>query len=218
MAKRTRRRWLTVLLLLVLAAGGGVLGLRAVDIDVLALLTSKDNGDAQQATLSATRPWAASMSRPGLPNLHQVSQTLYRGAQPTAEGMKQLKTMGVRTVINLRSMHSDRDEIGRTGLGAESIPMNAWHAEDEDIIRFLQIVSNPDRQPVFVHCQHGSDRTGTMCAVYRIAVQGWSKEQALQEMTEGGFGFHEIWQNLVTYINALDIEKLRKEAGIISKG
>ena len=26
--------------------------------------------------------WAAPLSQPGLPNLHQVSSTLYRGAQP----------------------------------------------------------------------------------------------------------------------------------------
>lgn len=40
--------------------------------------------------------------------------------------------------------------------------------------------------------RHGSDRTGTMCALYRIAVQGWSKEDAIREMTAGGFGFHRI--------------------------
>ncbi|MCE5277026.1 MAG: tyrosine-protein phosphatase [Planctomycetaceae bacterium] len=213
MARQTRRRWFIVVLLLVLAAGAGVLGLRAFDIDLLAPRSGNDT--AFHATLSSTRPWAATMSKPGLPNLHQVSETLYRGAQPTEEGMKQLKAMGVRTIVNLRSMHSDRDEIGRTGLAYEHIRMNAWHAEDEDIIRFLQIVTDPARQPVFVHCQHGSDRTGTMCAVYRIAVQGWTKDQALQEMTEGDFGFHEIWQNLLVYINALDIEKIRLQAGIV---
>ncbi|MFW6163091.1 MAG: hypothetical protein ACODAJ_10005, partial [Planctomycetota bacterium] len=70
------------------------------------------------------RQWATPIDKPGLPNLHQVSEDLYRGAQPTAEGMRQLKAMGVRTVINLRKLHSDRDEIGDTGLAYEHIYFN----------------------------------------------------------------------------------------------
>ncbi|MCP4369159.1 MAG: dual specificity protein phosphatase family protein [Deltaproteobacteria bacterium] len=65
-----------------------------------------------------------------------------------------------------------------------------------------------------VRCQHGADRTGTMCALYRVAVQGWTKEEAIREMTEGGFGFHEVWKILPSWIKELDIESIRKDAGI----
>lgn len=165
-------------------------------------------------TVNRDRRWAVPMEKPGLPNLHRITDNLYRGAQPTAEGMQQLKAMGIRTVVNLRSFHSDRDEIGGTGLAYEHIYMKAWHPEDKELVRFLQIVTDPARQPVFFHCQHGADRTGTMCALYRMAIQGWTREEALKEMTEGGFGFHGIWQNLIEYINALDIEAVKKRAGI----
>ena len=150
----------------------------------------------------------------GVPNLHKVSDTLYRSAQPSAEGMENLKAMGIETLVNLRSFHSDRDEIGDTGLAYEHIYMKAWHAEEEDAVKFLQIVTNPKRSPVLVHCQHGADRTGTMCALYRVAVQGWSKEEALKEIIQGGFGFHGIWENLIQWINGLDIEGIKKKAGI----
>ena len=153
--------------------------------------------------------WAQPIERPGLPNFWQVSDRLYRGAQPTAEGMRELKAMGVKTVVNLRSFHSDRDEIGQTALAYEHIYMKSWHAEDEDVVRFLQIVTDPARTPAFVHCEHGADRTGTMCAIYRIAVQGWDKEEAIREMTEGGFGFHSIHMNLPAYIRKLDVEKIK---------
>ena len=158
--------------------------------------------------------WAQPVTKPGLPNLHKVSDTLYRGAQPTAEGFKELKAMGIKTVVNLRSFHSDSDEIGDLGLPCEHIYMKAWHAENEDVVRFLTIVSDPARQPVFVHCQHGADRTGTMCAIYRIVLQGWTREEAIREMTEGGFGFHEVWDNLPEYIGTLDLDGIRKRAGI----
>jgi len=167
-------------------------------------------------TSPANRPahWAKLIQMEGGPNLHKVSDTLYRSAQPSAEGMKNLKAMGIETIVNLRSFHSDRDEIGDTGLAYEHIHMKAWHAEEEDAVKFLQIVTNPKRWPVLVHCQHGADRTGTMCALYRVTVQGWSKEEALKEMTQGGFGFHGIWENLIQWINGLDIETIKKRAGI----
>lgn len=159
----------------------------------------------------------ASEARPqidGLPNLFRVSPTLWRGAQPTAEGMRNLRTLGVKTVLSLRAFHSDRDELDGTGLRSERIWFKTWHAEDEDVVRFLRLVTDPANQPVFVHCQHGADRTGTMVAVYRIVVQGWSKERAIEELRQGGFGFHEMWSNLVAYLEALDVDALRRQAGI----
>jgi protein tyrosine/serine phosphatase len=115
--------------------------------------------------------------------------------------MQNLKKMGIKTVINLRSFHSDRDELKGTGLAYEHLFMKAWHPEREEAERFLQIVTDPARTPVLVHCQHGADRTGTLCAIYRIAVQDWPKEEAIREMTDGGFGFHEIWSNLPEWID-----------------
>ncbi len=160
--------------------------------------------------------WAQPVMLQGVPNLHKVSDNLYRSAQPTAEGMLNLKQMGIRTIVNLRSFHSDRDEIGDSGLGYEHIYMKAWHPEREDVVRFLQIVTNPERTPVLVHCMHGADRTGTMSALYRIAVQGWTKEEAVREMTEGGFNFHAVFDNLPEWIQELDMESIRKDAGIMT--
>lgn len=158
--------------------------------------------------------WAQKMDVPGVPNLHKVSDALYRSAQPSAGGMVQLKKKGIRTIVNLRSFHSDRDEIGDTGLGYEHIYMKAWHPEYKEVVRFLQIVTDKRRQPVLVHCMHGADRTGFMCAVYRVAVQGWSKKDAAKEMVEGGYNFHGIWANLLDYLEELDIPALKKKVGI----
>ena len=158
--------------------------------------------------------WAQPIEKPGLPNLHRVSKDLYRGAQPTAEGMRELKKMGVKTVVSLRSFHSDRDEIGKTDLAYEHIYMKPWHPETKEAVRFLEIVSDTKRTPVFVHCQYGSDRTGMMCAVYRIAVCGWTKEDAIEEMTKGGFGYHNVWKRLIGFLRELDVESVKRQAGL----
>ena len=172
------------------------------------------NNQRQAETIHAQNKWAERIELPGLPNLHKVSDDLYRGAQPTAEGMKQLKKLGIKTVVNLRSLHSDRDDIKDTALAYEHINMTTWNTEDKDVIRFLQIVTDSNCTPVFVHCQHGADRTGTMCAIYRITIQGWSKNEAVEEMTKGGFGFHSIWQNLSDFIRKLDVEEIKRRAGL----
>ena len=172
------------------------------------------NNQRQAKTINDQNKWAERIELPGLPNLHKVSKELYRGAQPTAEGMKQLEKLGIKTVINLRSLHSDRDEMKGTALSYEHISMTTWNVEDKDVIRFLQIVTDSSRTPVFVHCQHGADRTGTMCAIYRIAVQDWSKDEAVEEMTKGGFGYHSIWQNLPNYIRNLDVQKVKHKANM----
>ena len=168
----------------------------------------------EEAVTPRPSQWALPLQREGLPNLHQVTPTLYRGGQPTAAGMQQLKAVGVKTVVNLRSFSSDRGEIGDTGLVYEHIYMKAWHPEREEIIRFLQIVTDKDRTPVFVHCQHGADRTGLMCANYRVAVCGWTKEEAIREMTQGGFGHHRIWKDIISFIDDLDIDEIKREAAI----
>ena len=113
-------------------------------------------------TSQANRPphWAQPIQMKGVPNLHKVSDTLYRSAQPSAEGMRNLRAMGVETIVNLRSFHSDRDEIGDTGLAYEHIYMKAWHPEEDDAVRFLQIVTNPRRDS-------GSRPLPAWCRSYR---------------------------------------------------
>ena len=157
--------------------------------------------------------WAVPIEKEGIPNLHKVSDKLYRSAQPTDEGMKKLKELGVKTIVSLRALHSDKDKIEDSGekFNYERIYMKTWHPEKEDVVKFLQIVSDPDKTPVLVHCQHGADRTGTMCAIYRIVVQNWTKEDALEEMKEGKYNFHKIWANLETFIKELDIDSLKKD-------
>ena len=136
-------------------------------------------------------------SNPGLPNFHKVSDNLYRSGQPNREGMKIAKEMGIKTVVNLRSFHTDWFYTVFLGLQTEHIWCKAWHPEMEDAQKFLKIVQNKDNWPVLVHCQHGSDRTGTMVAIYRIKVQGWAVDKAIDEMVNGPYGFHEIWQDFL---------------------
>jgi protein tyrosine/serine phosphatase len=168
------------------------------------------------AMLAAERDpnWAARIEQAGLPNFFRVTTNLYRCAQPTADGMRAAEKLGIKTIISLRAFHSDKDEIESTKLQTERIYFKTWHPEDEDVVRFLKLISETNNGPFLVHCQHGADRTGTMIAIYRMAMQGWKKDDAIKEMTTGEFGYHEMWSNLIRYLNDLDIDALKKKAGV----
>jgi protein tyrosine/serine phosphatase len=122
--------------------------------------------------------------------------------------------MGIKTIIDLRAIHSDKNEIGNTQIGYEHIGTQAWDINEEDIIKFLKIVTDKEKTPAFVHCQRGADRTGFMVAIYRVAVCGWSKESAIDEMTHGGYEFSPLWGNLVDNVMKLDVEKIKGKAGL----
>lgn len=167
--------------------------------------------DCQQAAPAPSSP-AITFARPGndsagLANFAKVSDVLYRGAQPDKAGFAELKELGIKTVINLRSSHSDRELIAGLGLQYFEIPSYAGDITDEQVAVFLKAALNPGCQPVFVHCAYGSDRTGTMVAAYRIYAQAWPNRDALNETDL--FGRHRIYANIPQYILGFDKEAMK---------
>ncbi len=154
---------------------------------------------------------ATRMDAPPLENFYRVTDDLYRGAQPDEAGMAKLKELGIQTVVNLRLAHSDRDEIGQIELGYEHIPVDPFKPTEDHLLRFLEVVTDPNRLPVFVHCQRGIDRTGMAVAVYRMMACGWKKEQALYEMMKGPYGYDSIFVNVPVFLDKLDIDDLRSK-------
>ena len=127
----------------------------------------------------------------GILNFAKVSDALYRGGQPDAQGFARLKTMGIRTVVSLRTFNVDRPLLKGLGLEYYHISFKAGHPEDEDVVQFLRIVTAPAHEPVFIHCKWGCDRTGMMVAAYRVVIEGWSPARALDEMRR--MGFNDDW-------------------------
>lgn len=161
--------------------------------------------------------WGQPMQQRGLPNLHRISPGLYRGAQPEQPGIASLQAMGVRTIVNLRVVEKHETQIAEAALQQERIAMLPFLPSEEAIVKFIKVAADPQNQPVFVHCQRGSDRTGMMCAAYRVVVDGWSKEAALEEMMLGDYGFNPIWMVLPAYIEMLDVDRIREAAGLPPK-
>ena len=139
-----------------------------------------------------------------LPNFGQVNATLYRGGQPTEAGVKKLAQMGVKTIIDLRG----EDERAQTEeawarsakIKFVNISMANWFKPNTaDIERIVKEINQPENQPVFIHCRRGADRTGTVIAVYRIAYDNWTAQQAIDEAKNYKIGWWQFWMK--DYIN-----------------
>ena len=160
---------------------------------------------AQAAPLATPRTPAKRLTGlPGLQNVARINSGLYRGAAPTVEGLRSLKTLGVKTVINLRHYHGNTEERACSKLGLDYVRIALASTDaprDEDVRLFLSIVTDPRRQPVYFHCLRGKDRTGTLAAVYRITVEKWPLGDALREMDS--FGPFKGYKDLRGYVGRI---------------
>jgi hypothetical protein len=117
--------------------------------------------------------------------------------------------MGIKTVISLRDSGSDYHDLTGTGLRYLPLYFNPAHPEEKNVFAFFKAASDPQNQPVFVHCCFGKDRTGMMVAVYRMATQDRSRGEAISEMK--AMGFHSIWQQIDGYVKHMDIQRVKTQ-------
>lgn len=144
-------------------------------------------------------------------NFHRVTPELYRSSQPTAGQMASLEKHGIRTVLNLRQWHSDRDEAQGTSLILYHVPVNTAAFREAEIIEALRILHRSVK-PTLVHCWHGSDRTGLIIALYRLLFENANKSEVLAELHDPTHGHHEIfYPNITRYIENVDVDILRNK-------
>ncbi|UVE69023.1 dual specificity protein phosphatase family protein [Burkholderia pyrrocinia] len=178
----------------------------------LAGLVQPAQADPVSGVSSRPIQWAQNIADARVNNLHRITPTLYRSAQLSREDVPELQKLGIRKVISFRAFHADDSILAGTQITMQRIRINTWYIRDEDMVAALKALRTADRDgPVLIHCQHGADRTGLVSALYRMVYQGWTREQALDELQHGGYGFHPIWQNITNYLKHVDVERLRQE-------
>jgi tyrosine-protein phosphatase SIW14 len=139
-----------------------------------------------------------------------VPGKLYRSGQMTAEGFRDaIRDLGIKTVVNLQDdvpspdlqqSYFNRAEIKEIDLCRQLRVNFVFIAPDtllrdqvpprrpEGIEKMLEVFDNADNYPILIHCRAGLHRTGCMAALYRMEYQGWTPEQAVEEMKDLGFG------------------------------
>ena len=162
---------------------------------------------ADETTQARPAQWAQPIATQY--NLYQMSPTLYRSALPDSAAQPLLDKLHIATVINFLP-DADSSWLNTPGVAQVQLPYRTNHVDDADVLAALRAIQTAQAQgPVLMHCKHGSDRTGLMAAMYRVVVQDWSKEDALKEMTQGGFGESSHHKDGESYMMKADIPQLR---------
>jgi protein tyrosine phosphatase (PTP) superfamily phosphohydrolase (DUF442 family) len=145
----------------------------------------------------------------GIVNFGKINDNLYRGAQPDADGVANLKKLGVKTIINLRqpakSWQEEVEQARTHGLVFTNIPLSGLgRPKEEDVRRVLALIEGLP-SPVFIHCQYGCDRTGTIIACYRIQHDKWSNDVALAEAER--YGISRLERGMRKFIASFGVVK-----------
>ena len=126
------------------------------------------------------------------PPIEFVSPGIWRGRRPDTATLKQLKSMGVKTILDLEDttsvINSERATVKALGMTFISEPMSGfWTPNDSQVNRIEVDMANPALRPIFVHCQHGEDRTGLIVGLHRVFHEHWTPKAAYNEMIAKGF-------------------------------
>lgn len=142
----------------------------------------------------------------------KVDDGVYRGPRPsTDEDWALLKKQNIKTILNLEYgwyeyFHHEVNEEMEIAIDEDMNPINMKVSDicppDEKEIKVALKILTKKEKPIYIHCYHGMDRTGIICAAYRIEIQKWKYEDAIKEMMD--LGFHSFF-----YHDWLDILKER---------
>lgn len=127
-------------------------------------------------------------------NFGKVNDHYYRGAQPEEGQYAQLKTLGVKTVIDLRDDPKGfaKAKAREAGLQYINLPLSDTKTPAEaSVKKFLELANDDNNWPIFVHCAGGRHRTGALTAVYRMTMDNWNVERAYDEMKD--YDFYTRW-------------------------
>ena len=130
-----------------------------------------------------------------------VERNILRGGQPTAEQWVLLHQQGITTVLKLNKDSEGSDTPAELlGMTVVRIPISMKKellgpVPIEQIKQFWAPRQQRPTANVYVHCEHGQDRTGLAVYCYQRQ-QGMSKKEAVDDMLSHGFHkmMHGLWK------------------------
>jgi protein tyrosine/serine phosphatase len=122
-------------------------------------------------------------------NRHMVTPRVWRSAQPTPGDLRREKARGLKTVVCVRSGSGlaswplEREACEALGLELHMVNIRGRQApRKSDLLALLDLFSSIE-YPVLIHCKSGADRTGFICAVYLMAIEGRCPKEASAQLS-----------------------------------
>jgi len=115
-----------------------------------------------------------------------VPGKIYRSGQPRQGQLDEwMQQYGFRAILSLRFgvPPYEKELAERNGVKIYHVPFSATKGLGEGQWEEIRtILTDESNLPVLVHCHGGGDRSGIVTALYRVEIQGWPLDKALQEM------------------------------------
>ncbi len=114
----------------------------------------------------------------------KVDGGLTRGSRiDDPQGYTKLKQQGFKGIVDL-TLEGTNDAKGAPAAGLNALNVKILDNSaptTAQMKQFLDFATNPANSPCYVHCEAGKGRTGVATACYRMAVDGFTPEQAIAE-------------------------------------
>jgi uncharacterized protein (TIGR01244 family) len=104
-----------------------------------------------------------------IPNYRRIGADLATGGQPTAAGLRRLRALGFRIVIDLRTEAegavAEREAVTAAGLRYVSVPVTPESFRRADVDAVAGVLYDPRRGAVLLHCASGNRVGGLWTAL-----------------------------------------------------
>ncbi len=132
----------------------------------------------------------AAQQPPEIRNFVQVTPEFCTGGQPRPQHFAELKTRGVKAVLNLRTpgehrAEEEKEAVEAAGLKYFNIPVDYREPSDADVDTFLKLTDDEANRPMFIHCT-AAIRVGAFWLIRRVLRDGMTWDAALEEAKKVG--------------------------------
>lgn len=123
------------------------------------------------------------------PNLHKISDKMYRSSQPAPYQIKRFAQSGLKTIINLRglrdcgSYYLEMDACRTHGVELVNFRVKSREAPDKDVLHSAKRVFEEIEYPALMHCKSGADRVGIASVLYLFLHEGKPLAEARKQLS-----------------------------------
>jgi uncharacterized protein (TIGR01244 family) len=147
------------------------LRLAATITGVLILAAVALGGRTSAVRPAANDPLPESVEPSVIPNYSLLRPDLAAAGQPTEEGLRRLRELGFRVVVDLRAPSegtaAEEAAVKTAGLRYVSVPVTPETFRREDVEAVARILDERGRGPVLLHCATGN-RVGGVWTVLQV--------------------------------------------------
>ena len=137
----------------------------------------------------------------------QIDDGVYKGAEPKTDAdFRFLQSLGIKYIVDLKLFpirpRFEKRKAKNYGITVIPVTMNAspFAPSEKHVNQALCALNDPQRHPIYFHCDIGRDRTSLIATLYEMYFRGLPPRDTWTEMRR--FGFKDSWTlyGLKTYL------------------